>query len=88
MKGKNLEMTRPWLFFASHLLLLFLEQIQAYFLITVLVSYGLDTLEITGKHGFNSENLSLGKTEGKIFVSLIEFMKVERFLFFFSYLVQ
>ena len=34
------------------------EQIQAYFLILVLVSYGLDTLEITGKHGFNLENLS------------------------------
>ena len=76
--------------FASHLLLLFLEQIQAYFLIMVLVSYGLDTLEITGKHGFNLENLRLGKTEGKIFPSLIEFMKVERFFLFlfFSYLVQ
>ena len=74
-------MTRPWLLFASHLLLLFLKQIQAYFLINVLVGCGMDTLEITGKHGFNSENLRLGKTEGKIFVSLIEFMKVERVFF-------
>ena len=74
-------MTRPWLLFASHLPLLFLEQIQAYFLIMVLVGCGLVTLEITGKHGFNSENLRLGKTEGKIFPSLIEFMKFERFFF-------
>ena len=37
----------------------------------------------------NLENLRLGKTEGKIFAILIEFMKVGRFFcFVFSYLVQ